>query len=266
MPAATRPLRLRAEQRMVAGVGQEAPPAVALRDVWFAFPGRDPVLRGVDLQARGGEITVILGSSGGGKTTLLRLVKGVLTPTRGEVSTRGHPPMRGRGGRLDPAIAYIPQQLGLVRNATVLANTLTGASARTGLVRSLLARFAAAEVRRAHQTLAALGIADKAHEPVHALSGGERQRVAVARSLMQQPAVILADEFVSQLDPITSREILDLIRGIADRGVAVLMTTHEVDLALRYADHLVVLRDGVLTLDAPGSAVDLPALDRALRR
>lgn len=239
--------------------------AVEMRGVEFAFPGRDPVLRGVDLQARTGEITVILGSSGGGKTTLLRLVRGLLTPTRGTVRVLGHTPEQDRGGRMDPATAYIPQQLGLVRGATVLANALVGASARTGLVRSVLGRFAGAEVHRAHEVLRTLGIAGKAEEPVYALSGGERQRVAVARSLMQQPSVILADEFVSQLDPITSREILDLIRGVADGGVAVVMTTHEVDLALTYANHLVVLRDGVVRLDAPGSAVDLAAVRGALR-
>lgn len=246
------------------GSGQaSSPPAVELRGVEYAFPGRDPVLRGVDLQARAGEITVVLGSSGGGKTTVLRLVKGVLTPTRGEVTVLGSPARRH--GRLNPAVAYIPQQLGLVRGSTVLANTLVGASTRTGLVRSLLGRFAAAEVSRARAVLHSLGIAGKAEERVYALSGGERQRVAVARSLMQQPAVLLADEFVSQLDPVTSRETLDLVRGIADSGVAVLMTTHEVDLALSYADRLVVLRDGVVTLDAAGSAVDLSALHDAIR-
>lgn len=239
-------------------------PVVVVRDAWYAFPGREPVLRGASLTARAGEITVILGSSGGGKTTLLRLVKGVLFPTRGTVRVLDQVPARP-GGRMNPAIAYIPQQLGLVRGATVLANVLIGASARTGLLRSILGQYAAEEQHRAGELLAALGIAAKAEERVYALSGGERQRVAVARSLMQQPAVLLADEFVSQLDPITSREILDLISGIARTGVAVLMTTHEIDLALQYADRLVILRDGVVTLDAAGTDVDLPALEGALR-
>ncbi len=238
---------------------------VEAHDLWFGFPSGNPVLRGLNLRALAGEITVVLGSSGGGKTTLLRLIKGVLRPTRGEVRVWGAPPAVTRWSRLDPAIGYIPQQLGLVRRASVLANTLIGAASRTGLLHTALGRFAAPEVHMAHEVLASLGIDDKASELVQTLSGGERQRVAIARSLMQRPRVLLADEFVSQLDHVTSREIMQLVRRVADAGVVVVITTHEVQLALEFADRLVVLRDGVATLDAEAADVTEVAIEAAFR-
>ena len=237
--------------------------AVVTDELWFGFPGREPILRGLDFEARVGEVTVVLGSSGGGKTTLLRLIKGILPPSSGEVRVFGHPPARGR--HLDPTIAYIPQQLGLVRASTVLQNALTGAAARIALWRTLIAQPPAAELAAAMAVLSTLGIAEKADAPVHTLSGGERQRVAIARSLMQQPRLILADEVVSQLDVLTSLEIMEQLRAIARDGVAVVITTHEVELALRTADRLVVLRDGVRILDSSPAEATAALIASGLR-
>ncbi len=239
--------------------------AVSVRDLWFAYRDAPPILRGVTLEARTGEMTVILGESGGGKTTLLRILKGLVTPLRGEVEVLGSPLRRGRMGRLDPRVAYIPQQLGLIRSQSVLTNTLTGALARTGTWRSLLGLVPAEHTQEARAVLEMLGIGEKAALPVQTLSGGERQRVAIARSLMQHPSVVLADEFVSQLDVVTSREIMALARGVADQGVALVMTTHELDLAREFADRVIVLREGEVVLDTPARDVDEAALVRAIR-
>lgn len=217
----------------------------------------------VDLQAGVGEIVMIAGRSGGGKTTLLRLIKGILQPDRGHLSVLGAPPRIG--GRSDPRVGFIPQQLGLVRNESVLANTLTGACSRTGLLRSLLGRFASEEQEQAHALLDRLGIGAYAQMPVRTLSGGQRQRVAIARSLMQRPQVLLADEFVSQLDLVTAREILEVTRAIAREGVTVLMTTHEVELAREFADRIVMLQDGHVAVDAPASEVDVARIREVLR-
>lgn len=227
-------------------------PALEVRDLWFAYPDRASVLRGVSLTAETGRITMVLGASGGGKTTLLKLCRGLLAPQQGTISVHGRAlraaPQRGR---LEPHIAYIPQQLGLVRGMTVLDNTLMGALARTAIFPSLLKLFPREVVREAHATLESLGLGHKAQERVFELSGGERQRVAIARALMQHPRLILADEFISQLDPVTGRETMALMRGIADRGVALVMTTHELDVVRSHADQVVVLRDGVKVLDCP---------------
>lgn len=253
--------------RQVAGAMHVAPAiAVSVRDLWFGYGASTPILRGVTLEARAGEMTVILGESGGGKTTLLRILKGLSIPQQGAVEVLGAPLRRGRLGRLDARVAYIPQQLGLIRSQSVLSNVLTGALGRLGTWRSLLGPVPAEYTREAEALLESLGIADKTSVAVQTLSGGERQRVAIARSLMQHPSVILADEFVSQLDVVTSREIMALARAVTDRGVTLVMTTHELDLAREFADRVVVLRHGIVALDVRArEVVDEAALVQAIR-
>lgn len=236
-----------------------------VRDAHFAYVRSRPVVRGVTIHASPGEVTMILGTSGSGKTTLLKLCKGLLVPQRGDVRVLGDEVAAPRRGRLDPRVAYIPQQLGLVRSLSAMENALVGALARVGTLPSLLRLMPEPEVRRARELLGRLGIGHKAEEPVHALSGGERQRVAIARALMQDPRVLLADEFISDLDPLTGAEIMSLVRDAAGEGVAVVMTTHEMDVVREHADHVVVLREGETSLDAHG-VPDARAITEALRR
>jgi phosphonate transport system ATP-binding protein len=225
-------------------------PALEARDVWFSYVAGRPVLKGINLSVEANLITVVLGASGSGKTTLLKTVKGLLRPQQGSISVLDRPPPVG-GARLDSRVAYIPQQLGLVRSLSALDNTLTGALGNVSSVASVMKLFPRECLQEAYQILAAVGIADKMDEKVYSLSGGERQRVAIARALMQRPRLVLADEFISQLDPINSVEIMEIMRGIVRRGVSVVMTTHELDIVARYADRVVVLRDGRKVLDCP---------------
>jgi phosphonate transport system ATP-binding protein len=224
--------------------------ALEVTGVSFAYRAGRPVLRAVDLDARAGEVTMILGVSGSGKTTLLKLCKGLLAPQHGNVRVLGEPVDAAVGrGRLDARVAYIPQQLGLARTLSVMENVLTGALARLPILPSLVGAAPDAERRRATDLLDRMGIAGKAQEKVFALSGGERQRVAIARALMQQPEVLLADEFISDLDPVTSETIMRIVAGIAGEGVAVIMTTHEMEVVRAHAGHVVVLRAGEKVLD-----------------
>jgi phosphonate transport system ATP-binding protein len=140
-----------------------------------------------------------------------------------------------------------------------------GALGQVATVPSLWQVFPGDEVERAKQLLGRLGIGHKADERVYALSGGERQRVAIARALMQRPAVLLADEFVSQLDPVTSGEIMQIVADIAEAGVAVVVTTHELDIVARYAGRVLVLRDGRITLDRAAAAAPADELAAAMR-
>jgi phosphonate transport system ATP-binding protein len=213
---------------------------VATDDVWFSYDRRSYVLRGVAFEVHPGEMIMILGRSGSGKTTLLKVLKGILSPKRGTIEIGGR-------CRLDAAgVAYIPQTLGLVRNLTALENALMGALVRTPLARSLVRSFPRETIDEAREILARLRLSGKIDEPVFNLSGGERQRVAIARALMQRPALVLADEFVSQLDYHTGEEIMAMMREVADAGVGIVMTTHEVDVALRYADIVAVMKEGQL--------------------
>jgi phosphonate transport system ATP-binding protein len=231
------------------------------RDLWFSYHHGSPVLHGVDLRVGPGEIAMILGRSGSGKTTLIKIIKGLLRPDRGTV--RFDAPENGRA----PAakIAYIPQTLGLVRNTTALENTLTGALSRTSLGRSMVKSFSRETVEEAKQTLAGLGLAAKVHERVFELSGGERQRVAIARALMQHPSLILADEFVSQLDHVTAEEILELMHRIADSGVGMLITTHEIDVVMNHADRVLIMQGGRVVHDQPPSLLSPEGLVNLLR-
>lgn len=216
----------------------------------YAYSTGRPVLGEIELDAGAGEVTMILGMSGSGKTTLLKLCKGLLAPRSGSVRVLGEPVRAAPGrGWLDPRVAYIPQQLGLVRTRSALENVLIGALARTRGPAALAGWLPAAERTRAEGLLARLGVAHKAGEKVFALSGGERQRVAIARALMQEPRVLLADEFISDLDPVTTETIMAIVGEIARAGVTVVMTTHEMDVVRSYADHVVVLRRGAKVMD-----------------
>jgi phosphonate transport system ATP-binding protein len=242
-----------------------SPPALEATDLWFAYVRGRPVLQGVSVAAHAGEMVAVLGTSGSGKSTLLRLCRGLLRPARGEVRLLGAPLVPGEG-RLDPRIAYIPQQLGLVRSLTVLENVCIGALGERPLLPSLLGLTPPGVTDRARATLGSCGIGHKLEEKAFALSGGERQRVAIARALMQEPRVLIADEFISQLDPFTTGEVMRVVRGVADQGVAVLMATHEQSVVREYADRAVVLRDGAKVADVRMRAAESADIGAALRR
>jgi phosphonate transport system ATP-binding protein len=186
-----------------------------------------------------GAITMMLGRSGCGKTTLLKILHGLLTPQRGSVE-----PCPGV-----ETVAYIPQTLGLVRSLSAEENVLTGALRRMGAWRSLLKAFPSPLRQEARALLADLGLAAKIEERVGRLSGGERQRVAIARALMQRPQLVLADECVSQLDPVTAREILRLMRRSAEGGVGWLVATHDLELVSDYADRVAIMQAGRIIVE-----------------
>jgi phosphonate transport system ATP-binding protein len=225
-------------------------PAVSVRGLVTGYGRRAAVLDGVSLEFPAGKVTMIVGPSGSGKTTLLKAVTGLVHGRRGEVTLDGDPVRRS--WRLNPAVAYIPQQLGLVRGRTALDNVLSGALARLPAWRVATGLFPGTLRDEARGLLVDVGIGTKAASRVRELSGGERQRVAIARALMQRPRVILADEFVSHLDPVTTDEVMTLVTGLVRRTAATLViTTHELELVDRYADRVVVLRDGRVAFDGP---------------
>ena len=222
------------------------------------------MLRAVSLEAQGGEVLAVLGTSGSGKTTLLKLCRGLLATRGGSVRVFGDP-VRADRGRLDPRIAYIPQQLGLVRSLSVLDNILVGALATRG-IGGLLRPGTPELERRAVAIAGRLGIERKLGDKAYTLSGGERQRVAIARALLQDARVLLADEFISQLDPLTTGEIMRVVREIADDGVAVVMTTHEHAIVREHTDRAIVLRDGEKVVDVRTRGVAMAEITGALRK
>ena len=218
-------------------------PVADVRDLRLRYKNGVEPLRGVDLVVHAGEHVAILGASGAGKTTLLRCLAQRLAGAGGATST-GDVTTRGR-------VATIHQDLRLVRRCSALRNVLHGCVARTpGLLAAL--RPPAHERARAMALLAEVGVQHRALAPVHKLSGGEQQRVAVARALMHQPSLLLADEPVANLDHENAHRTLALLRNLCrTHDVALVTVLHDPELARRYADRVVRLHEGRLWQDEP---------------
>jgi phosphonate transport system ATP-binding protein len=232
---------------------------------------RSVAVRNVSLQVSAGEQIALIGPSGSGKTTLFRLMNGSLFPSSGKLLYResdlaatNHRQLREMRRR----IGSIYQQHYLVAGMSVLANTLSGALGRWGMVSTLrnLASPSAVEVERAERCLESVGLADKRRFRCEQLSGGQQQRLAIARTLMQEPEVILADEPVASLDPVLSNEILELLVRLTEEAKLTLLTSlHQVDLALRHSKRIVGLRCGEIAFDALSNDVDQRSLAQLYR-
>jgi phosphonate transport system ATP-binding protein len=223
----------------------------------MVYPGGVRALEGVSLEVGEGEFLAVLGLSGSGKSTLLRCINRLIDPTEGRVWIFGREITALSGGelrRLRCQVAMIFQQFNLVRRHTVLNNVLSGSLGRSSLLPSLMLSFPQAERERALQNLERVGLNDRAGSRADALSGGQQQRVAVARALMQEPRLILADEPVASLDPALRHSVMRHIEALnRDEGLTVICSLHDIDLVERYATRLVALRDGHLVWEGlPG--------------
>lgn len=228
-------------------------------------------LKNLSLEIAEGEQVALLGPSGSGKTTLLRLLNGSIFPSSGQlffretnVAAMSNVQLR----RMRRKVGSVYQQHYLISEMSVLTNTLSGALGRWSLPGTLLnlVRPRAEEVGRAERCLEAVGLKDKRKSRCDQLSGGQQQRLAIARTLMQEPEVILADEPVASLDPVLSDEILDLLLRLADEGRHTLVISlHQVDLAKRHAKRIVALRDAEVAFDVAIQELDQQLLDRLYR-
>ncbi len=216
-------------------------------DVWYAYRGDQWILKGVTLDVPAEGFLTILGPSGSGKTTLLKILAGLIQPQRGIVELLGHTLNDKIAAHVEfrQKVGYIPQQLGLVRGMTALENVLLGAVGRMPGVLPLLGVFPKYEVERARGHLNLLGIEHKANEKVYRLSGGERQRVAIARTLLQNPRIMFADEFVSDLDLPRAAQVLAAMRELSQREkIAFVINLHEISLVQEIGDQVVILKQG----------------------
>src|SRR6185295_10968734 len=168
---------------------------------------------------------------------------GILKPSAGSVSVLGQPTHELTARQLSSLVGYIPQQLGLVRNLSALDNVLMGALGRIGDAKAVLGLFPRQEIDKAQAALDMMGIAHKASQKVFHMSGGERQRVAIARTLLQHPRIVIADEFASDLDLALASEILARIRRAAEReSITFIMSMHRIGLARQFGDEVLALR------------------------
>ena len=207
-------------------------------------------LRDVSFEVADGEFLIIIGLSGSGKSTLLRCINRLIEPTEGQIIWNGVDVTAASPEQLRQIrrkIGMIFQHFNLVKRSSVLTNVLAGRLGYVNPWASLVNRFPAEDYQRARRALERLGITDQAHKRADELSGGQQQRVGVARALMQEPQMILADEPVASLDPVLAHSLLGHLERLnQEDGITILCTLHYLDLIQRYATRVIGLRDGRL--------------------
>jgi len=205
-------------------------------------------LKDVSFEVADGEFLVVIGLSGSGKSTLLRCINRLIDPTEGEILWDGEDLALLKGEELRKArrkIGMVFQHFNLVKRSSVITNVLAGRLGFTPTRRSLVGQFSKEDRQLAREALERLGIADQAHKRADELSGGQQQRVGVARALMQQPSMILADEPVASLDPVLAHSILQHLEKLNQHdGITIICSLHYLDLVQRYATRVIGLREG----------------------
>jgi iron complex transport system ATP-binding protein len=230
--------------------------ALSLHGVGFAWPAGPRAVEGIDLDVARGDLVALIGPNGAGKTTLLRLGGGLLRPDHGSVRLFGEDPLGLSPRRRARRVAWIPQTLPALPEVRVRDFVLGGRYAHGGL----LGGRRADDARAVGQALDEADVADLAERPVPELSGGQRQRVLVARALAQRADLLLFDEPTAALDPEHRVHVFALIERLVRQGRAALVATHELNLASRYADRVVLLDEGRTRALGPPERVLRPSV------
>ncbi len=224
-----------------------------LRHLSKSYVAGKPVLTDINLEIAARGITAIIGPSGAGKSTLIRCINRLVEPTAGEIVFDGRDIAKLSGVELRHArrhIGMVFQEYNLVERLTVMENLLSGRLGYVSPWRAWRRKFPPDDIRKAFELLGVVGLADFANRRADALSGGQRQRVGIARAVMQEPKLLLADEPTSSLDPKTSVEIMELLTEFArTRDIPVLVNMHDVELAKRFADRIIGMADCRVVFD-----------------
>jgi len=230
-----------------------ADPLISLTGVSKRFPNGTLALDNVSMTVPKGQLLSLIGLSGSGKSTLMRHLNGLHRPTAGTVKVFGVEVSSASSKQLREVrrnVGFVFQQFGLVGRATCLENVLSGALGRLRGPRYGVWSYPRTLRREAFDHLERVGLAPQAYQRADTLSGGQMQRVAIARTIMQQPQLLLADEPVASLDPESSAQVLELLLKVATEDkMTVIVTLHQVELALGWAHRIVGLRDGRVVLD-----------------
>ncbi len=227
--------------------------ALSIRGLDKAYTRGKPVLRGISLDIAATGITAIIGPSGTGKSTLIRCINRLVEPSAGSIVFEGADIVKldRRALRLARRrIGMVFQEYNLVERLTVMENLLCGRLGYVAPWKAWMRRYPAADIERAFALLDTVGLAGFANQRADSLSGGQRQRVGIARAIMQEPRLLLADEPTSSLDPKTSVEIMELIGRMGrEHAIPVMVNMHDVELARRFADRIIGMSGGTIVYD-----------------
>lgn len=220
--------------------------------------GENRALSSLSLCIQKGERIALIGPSGAGKSTLLNILAMIIQPDSGEYLLDGKSSSQYQAGKtLARKLGIIRQQFDLVPNLPVIHNVLAGRLGEWGFFRSALSFFVPQDKNKAVQALDRIGLLEKMYEKTANLSGGQQQRIALARLLVQQPEIILADEPVASLDPARAEDIISKLVQLAGEEKQTLITSlHSVELATKYFDRIIALREGRVFFDLPTNEVN----------
>ena len=234
------------------------------------YPNGLHALKNISLEINQGEFVAIIGLSGAGKSTLLRTINRMHDISEGSLTVNGQEVNNLAGKDLRKfrrKVGMVFQSFNLVTRTTVINNVLTSRVPDMPLWKSIIGLYSKEDKVIALEALDKVGILDKAYVRADQLSGGQQQRVALARTLAQKPEIILADEPVAALDPITAKQVMDDFKKInKELNMSVLINIHHVDLALKYADRVIGIKAGEIVYDGPSKNVDSAVLKQIYGR
>jgi polar amino acid transport system ATP-binding protein len=243
-------------------------PMLRLENIHKRF-GELEVLRGIDLEVERGEVICILGPSGSGKSTLLRCINLLEPPEEGEIFIEGHDICKGPGSAAGEAgweLDFVRQRVGIVFQQFNLFPHKTALENVTMAPEKVLGRSGEEARAKGAELLERVGLADKLGEYPERLSGGQQQRVAIARALAMDPQLMLFDEVTSALDPELVKEVLDVMRELAEEGMTMLVVTHEIGFAREVGDRAVFMdAGGIVEQGPPAQVLDDPREERTRR-
>jgi phosphonate transport system ATP-binding protein len=224
------------------------------------YPNGTQALKNVSFEVADGEFLAVIGLSGSGKSTLLRCINRLIEPTSGKIFWNDADITAVSGGELRKIrrqIGMVFQQFNLVKRSSVYTNVLTGRLGYVNTLSSVLHLFSSEDRKRALASLDQVDLGEKVNVRADSLSGGQQQRVGIARALMQDPKLILADEPVASLDPVLAHSILKYLERLnKERGITVLCSLHFLDLVHRYATHAIALKDGEIVFQGLPKEID----------
>jgi phosphonate transport system ATP-binding protein len=222
-------------------------------------------LSSIDVDVKKGELVTVIGSSGSGKSTLLRCINRLVQSTSGEIYFEGKDICTVKPSDMKYVrrkIGMIFQHYNLVGCLTVMQNVLHGRLGYMGTLAGICGRFSEQDKTQALSLLQKTGLEPFKHNRAGELSGGQKQRVGIVRALMQNPSIMLCDEPIASLDPVSAKRIMDLIRNLTvERGITCIVNLHQVEIAKRYASRVIGLKEGRIVFDGTPAQLTSKTID-----